>query len=50
MSNRDKQIELKNKIVAGLEKVYERLIEFKKEKKSELVIMQDGKIVKIKPE
>lgn len=50
MSNRDKQNELKNKIVAGLEKVYERLIEFKKEKKSELVIMQDGKIVKIKPE
>ena len=50
MNNRDKQIELKNKIVAGLEKVYERLIEFKKEKKSELVIMQDGKIVKIKPE
>ncbi len=50
MSNRDKQNELKNKIVAGLEKVYERLIEFKKEKKSELVIMQDDKIVKIKPE
>ncbi len=50
MSKRDKQIELQNKIVDGLEKVYEKLIEFKKEKKSELVIMQGEKIVKIKPE
>lgn len=50
MTKKDKQIELKEKIVKGLEKVYERLIEFKKEKNSELVIMQEGKIVKIKPE
>jgi len=50
MTQNDRQIELKNKIVKGLEKVYERLIEFKKAKKSELVVMQDGKIVKIKPE
>jgi len=50
MTKKDKQIELKDKIVKGLEKVYERLIEFKKEKNSELVIMQEGKIVKIKPE
>jgi hypothetical protein len=49
MSNRDKQIELRDKIVKGLELVYERLIEFKKEKKSELVIMKGNKIVKIKP-
>jgi len=49
MSNRDKQLELKDKIVKGLEKVYERLIEFKKEKKSELVIMKGEKIIKIKP-
>ena len=49
MTKKEKQIELKDKIVKGLEKVYERLIEFKKEKNSELVIMQDGKIVKIKP-
>ena len=50
MNKRDKQIELKDKIVNGLEKVYEKLIDFKKEKKSELVIMQGDKIVKIKPE
>ncbi len=50
MTKRNKQIELKDKIVKGLEKVYERLIEFKKEKKSELVIMKGDQIVKIKPE
>jgi hypothetical protein len=50
MTKREKQIELRNKILVGLEKVYEKLIVFKKEKNSELVIMKDGKIVKIKPE
>ncbi len=50
MTQKDKQIELKEKIVKGLEIVYERLIEFKKAKNSELVIMQGDKIVKIKPE
>jgi hypothetical protein len=43
------QIEEKNKILKGLEKVYEKLIEFKKQKNSELVILKGGKIVKIKP-
>ena len=50
MTQKDKQIELKDKIVKGLEKVYEKLIEFKKEKDSELVIMREGKIVKMKTE
>jgi len=50
MTKKDRQLELRNKIVSGLDKVYDRLIEFKKEKNSELVIMRDGKIVKIKPE
>ena len=44
------QIEEKAKILKGLEKVYERLLEFKKAKNSELVILLDNKIVKIKPE
>ena len=44
------QIEEKNKILKGLEKVYEKLLEFKKMKNSELVILRDNKIVKIKPE
>jgi len=49
MTKKDKQLELKDKIVKGLEKTYEKLIVFKKEKNSELVIMQGDKIVKIKP-
>jgi len=38
------------KIIDAMEKVYEKLIEFKKKMNSELVIMKDGKIVRIKPE
>ncbi len=38
------------KILTGLELAYERMLEFKKQKKTELVIAQNGKIVKIKPE
>ncbi|MFB9077110.1 hypothetical protein ACFFLS_03285 [Flavobacterium procerum] len=37
------------KIVDGMNKVYEKLIEFKKKSNSELVIIKDNKIVKIKP-
>ena len=40
------QIEEKNKILKGLEKVYEKLLEFKKMKNSELVVLRDNKIVK----
>lgn len=42
------KIENRNKILKGLEKAYEKMIAFKKEKNSELVIIQDNKIVKIK--
>lgn len=50
MTTVEKQNELRDKIIKGLDLVYERLIEFKKYKKTELVIMKDGKIVRIKPE
>ncbi|MEO6901762.1 MAG: hypothetical protein ABI315_01245 [Bacteroidia bacterium] len=50
MTTVEKQIELRNKILLGLEKVYEKLIDFKKQKSTELVVMRDNKIVKIKPE
>ena len=49
MTTVEKQIELKNKILIGLEKVYDKLIEFKIQKNTELVVMKDNKIVKIKP-
>lgn len=50
MTKLEKQKELREKILTGLDIAYERLIKFKKEKNSELVVIRDGKIVKIKPE
>lgn len=44
------QLEEKDKILKGLEKVYEKLLEFKKMKNTELVVLRDNKIVKLKPE
>jgi hypothetical protein len=49
MKTVEEQLEFKDKILVGLEKVYEKLIEFKRQKNSVLVIMKDNKIVKIKP-
>lgn len=37
------------KILEGMDKVYDKLIEFKKKMNSELVILKDGKIIRIKP-
>jgi hypothetical protein len=37
------------KILEGMDKVYDKLIEFKRKMNSELVILKDDKIVRIKP-
>ncbi len=50
MKKNNSDAELRAKILLGLNLVYERLIEFKKLKRSELVVMRNGKIVRIKPE
>lgn len=50
MTKIERQKEEKKKILLGLEKVYQKLLEFKKQKNSQLVILRDNKIVKIKPE
>ena len=47
--NTNNRIEHRNKILKGLEKAYEKLIEFKKQKNSDLVIIKNNKIVRIKP-
>lgn len=39
----------RDKIVKGLEETYRRLVEFKKQKNSPMIIMRDGKIVAIDP-
>lgn len=43
------QKEINDKIIAAMELVHQRLIEYKKQKKTDLVILKDGKIVKVKP-
>jgi sulfur carrier protein ThiS len=43
------QLELQKKLQIGLQKTYEKLIEFKKQKGTNLVVVRDGKIVRIKP-
>jgi len=50
MTTTEIQIQEKIKILKGLEKVYEKLLAFKKTKNSELVILRENKIVRIKPE
>ena len=37
------------KILEGMDKVYDKLIEFKKKMNSELVVLKDNKIKRIKP-
>lgn len=49
MTTIEEQLEIRDKILIGLEKVYKKLIEFKKQKNSELVVIRDNKIVRIKP-
>lgn len=50
MTTVEKQNELRDRILSGVDLIYQRLIEFKKYKKTDLVIMKDNKIVRIKPE
>lgn len=49
MTTVEEQIEFRNKVLLGLEKVYEKLLEFKKQKNTKLVVLRGNKIVKIKP-
>ncbi|MEI6523165.1 MAG: hypothetical protein ACOYNH_02235 [Bacteroidia bacterium] len=37
------------KILDGMDKVYEKLIEHKRKINSDLVILKDGKIIRVKP-
>jgi len=44
----DNQKEINKKILLGLEKAYEKMIDFKKQKQTDLIILQDKKVVRIK--
>lgn len=42
--------ELEEQVIKGLEKAYKRMVEFKKQRNSPLIVSEDGKVVEIKPE
>ncbi len=43
------KIEQRNKILKGLEIAYQKMIEFKRQKNSVIVVIRDNKIVRLKP-
>jgi hypothetical protein len=43
------QSEFSKKVMDGLQKAYAKLIEFKRDRKSVLVVLKDKKIVLVKP-
>jgi hypothetical protein len=45
----EQQLERQDKIVAGLKIAYQRMLEFKRQKNSELIVVRDGNVVRIKP-
>ena len=45
----ENKIEKRDKILKGLEKAYEKMLEFKKKNNSEIVVIRENKIMKIRP-
>lgn len=50
METREQLRQLEEKVAKGLEKAYQRMVEFKKQKNSPLVISKNGKILRIPAE
>lgn len=50
MDNKNQMDEQTKKILRGLEKSYQKLVEFKRYKNSPLVVAKDGVIVEIQPD
>ena len=47
MDKKTQIIERRNKIVEGLERSYQKLVEFKRYKKSPLIVARNGEIIEI---
>jgi hypothetical protein len=50
MDNKHQIDEQTQKILRGLEKAYQKLVEFKRYKKSPLIVSKNGVVVEIQPE
>lgn len=49
MRTKEQLKEERDRIVRGLEESYRRLVEYKRQKNSPMVILRDGKIVELDP-
>jgi hypothetical protein len=45
----EQQLERQDKIMAGLKIAYARMLEFKRQKNSEVIVVRDEKVMRIKP-
>lgn len=43
------EVQLREKLIEAFKRVKQKVIEFKRYKKTEMVIMKDGKIIRYKP-
>ncbi len=50
MKNKTKLLSDRDKILQGMKKVYDNLIEFRRKNNSEMVVIRYNQIVRIKPE
>lgn len=50
MGNREQMQELEDKIAQGLEEAYRKMVEFKKYKKTPMIVSRNGQIVAIPSE
>lgn len=49
MMTKEAKDERRTKILKGLEQAYEKMLDFKRKSNSEVVVIRENKIVKIKP-
>ena len=49
MGTKEQLKEERDKIVKGLEETYRKLVEFKKQKKSPMIVLREGKITAVDP-
>lgn len=49
METKEQLKEERDRIVKGLEETYRRLVEYKKQKKSPMIVVRNGKVVAVDP-
>jgi hypothetical protein len=47
--NQEAQLERQEKIIAGVKIAYKRMLEFKRQKNSEVIVMREGQVIRLQP-